>query len=133
MDALKTDLRLVFATDDEADLDVGINDIDTVSGMGNLVQALKVRLLIDKGELTGLGHPRFGSRIREVIGETQTPASFELVRRYVRQTLLEDPRVAEVSQIKVEAKGATGDAFNVRFCVLAVTGGEIQLQVSING
>ena len=131
-DALKTDLRLVFGYD-EVDLELGDRDIETVDGLGNLVQALRLRLLIDQGELSGLGHPRYGSRVRDLIGEPLNSANLELLRRYVRQALLQDPRVDEVTQVKVQPKDETGDVVDVRFKVIAVNGGEVQVQVDLHG
>ncbi len=131
-DALKTDLRLVFGYD-EVDLELGDRDIETVDGLGNLVQALRLRLLIDQGELSGLGHPRYGSRVRDLIGEPLNSANLELLRRYVRQALLQDPRVDEVTQVKVQPKDESGEVIDVRFKVIAVNGGEVQVQVDLHG
>lgn len=131
-DVLKTDLRLVFGYDD-VDLELGEQDVETIDGLANLVQALRLRLLIDQGELTGLGHPRYGSRIRDLIGEPLNRANLELLRRYVRQTLLQDPRVEEVTQVKVKPKDETGEVIDVRFKVIAITGGEVQVQVDLHG
>jgi hypothetical protein len=57
-DPFGTDLRLVFTRGREgADLAIGLQDFETASGIDNLVQALTLRLLVDRGELDGLGHP----------------------------------------------------------------------------
>ena len=49
LDPFGTDLRLVFARGSEgADLAVGLQDLETVSGVENLVQALTLRLLVDR-------------------------------------------------------------------------------------
>ena len=51
-DPFGTDLRLVFARGSEgADLAAGLQDLETVEGLENLVQALTLRLLVDRGEL----------------------------------------------------------------------------------
>lgn len=135
-DVLKTDLSLVFfpkdAIHDEVDLDVGMDDLEIVSGLGNLVQALRLRLLIDKGELAGLGHPRYGSRIREIIGEPHTHANLELLRRYVRQTLLQDPRVEDVTHVVI-TPDTDGEGVVAKFKVIAVTGGEVEVKVDLYG
>jgi phage baseplate assembly protein W len=68
------------------------------------VQALTLRLLVDQGELEALGHPRYGSRIRELLGARLDRANLELMRRIVRQTLLDDPRVAEVVRVVVQSR-----------------------------
>jgi phage baseplate assembly protein W len=133
IDPFDTDLRLVFARGSEgADLAVGLQDLETVSGVENLVQALTLRLLVDRGELDGLGHPRYGSRIRDLIGEPLDRANLELLRRYVRQELLRDPRVEEVLQVRVTPHEPTRDGVDVEARVRAVSGLETSLEVRID-
>jgi len=133
LDPFGTDLRLVFARGSEgADLAVGLQDLETVSGVENLVQALTLRLLVDRGELDGLGHPRYGSRIRDLIGEPLDRANLELLRRYVRQELLRDPRVEEVLQVCVTPHEPTRDGVDVEARVRAVSGLETSLEVRID-
>src|SRR5690348_775751 len=98
-DPLKTDLRLLFSPSGEVDLAVGRDDLQTVDGRDNLAQALKMRLLVGAGELGALGHPRYGSRIQELIGEPLDRANLELLRRFVRKALQRDPRVEEVTRV----------------------------------
>ena len=45
------------------------DDLRTVDGRDNLAQAVINRLLTRQGELAALGHPRYGSRLHELIGE----------------------------------------------------------------
>ena len=133
-DPFGTDLRLVFTRGREgADLAIGLQDFETVSGIDNLVQALTLRLLVDRGELDGLGHPRYGSRIRDLIGEPLDRANLELLRRYVRQELLRDPRVEEVLQVSVTPHDARRDGVDVLARVRAVTGQEASLEVHVDG
>ncbi|WP_298624079.1 hypothetical protein [uncultured Zoogloea sp.] len=133
IDPFGTDLRLVFARGSEgADLAVGLQDLETVSGVENLVQALTLRLLVDRGELDGLGHPRYGSRIRDLIGEPLDRANLELLRRYVRQELQRDPRVEEVLQVRVTPHEPTRDGVDVEARVRAVSGLETSLEVRID-
>jgi phage baseplate assembly protein W len=133
-DVFKTDLRLVFTSQEEmrADLEHAGNTLEAVSGIDNLAQALTLRLLIDQGELTNLGHPRYGSRLKELLGTTLDRANLELMRRYVKQTLLSDPRVAEVIQVQVEIRPATLGIVDVRAIVKAVSGESTQIGVSLN-
>ena len=133
-DPFGTDLRLVFARGSEgADLALGLQDFETVEGLENLVQALTLRLLVDRGELAGLAHPRYGSRIRDLIGEPLDRANLELLRRYVRQELLRDPRVEEVLQVSVTPHDARRDGVDVLARVRAVTGQEASLEVHVDG
>ena len=45
-----------------------VRDAGAVSGRANLAQALVLRLLTRQGALTGLGHPDYGCRLTELIG-----------------------------------------------------------------
>ncbi|GAA5787153.1 hypothetical protein GCM10007860_33620 [Chitiniphilus shinanonensis] len=132
-DPYGTDLRLTFGRrGEEADLAVGMQDLETVSGIDNLLQALALRLLVDRGELGGLGHPRYGSRIRDLLGEPLDRPNLELMRRYVRQTLMQDPRVAEVVSVSVQAAGTRRDSVEVLAQVLAGDGEMAQLEVTFD-
>lgn len=95
------DLRLDFRGDGRVDLTLRGRDLDTLDGVDNLVQALRMRLLTMRGELARLGHPRYGSRVAELIGEPLTRQNLELLRRYVQRALRSDPRVAAVRELSV--------------------------------
>ena len=131
-DPFLTDLRLIFPAHDEADLAVG-RGAETVSGIDNLVQALKLRLLIDRGDLAALGHPRYGTRLRELLGETMDRANRELVRRYVRQAIMADPRVAEVVSVTVTPREPDRGALDVFAAIVAVTGETATLTATLGG
>ena len=131
-DVLKTDLRLVFHEQGSADLALGVADLDTVSGRDNLQQALLLRLLVDRGELAALGHPRYGSRIRELIGETHDRANRELLRRYIRKSLAMDPRVEEVVDVKVESHPTDIDAVDIFAVVKPIEGEPLEVETTVN-
>lgn len=96
-----TDLRVEFRADGSVDLARSGDELDTIEGIDDLVQALKLRLLVMQGELTRLGHPSYGSRVHELVGELLDRTNLELLRRYVRQALLGDPRVAAIRTLEV--------------------------------
>ena len=132
-DELKTDLRLAFKDTGEIDLDWSPStDAATVSGKENLVQALTMRLLVYRGHLEELGHARYGSRVADLIGEPLDRQNLELLRRYVRQALREDPRVEEVTALSVRARPDLPGAVDVRAGIRAVTGDEVELGVSLD-
>ncbi|MBS0371078.1 MAG: DUF2634 domain-containing protein [Proteobacteria bacterium] len=132
-DPFGTDLRLVFPRGEACvDLALGLQDLETIDGLENLVQALTLRLLVDRGELAGLAHPRYGSRIRDLIGEPLDRPNLELLRRYVRQELLRDPRVEEVLQVTVTPHDARRDGVDVVARVRAVGGQEAGVEVRID-
>ncbi len=107
------DLRLVFRDDGSVDLDLGGRDLELVSGIDNLVQALQMRLLVYRGELARLAHPRYGSRVHELIGEPLDRPNLELLRRYVRAALLADPRVASIERLDIRPLAAEPGAVSV--------------------
>jgi phage baseplate assembly protein W len=131
-DALKKDLRLVFLPDGTVDLAAGPVDLETVDGRDNLVQALLLRLLTAQGELQGLGHPRYGSRIRELIGEPMDGPNLELLRRYVRRTLLQDPRVDEVTRVDVKPRLGEPGVVAVEAAVRPLSGAPLEVKMEID-
>jgi len=95
------DLRVDFRDDGTVDLTLRGRDLVTIDGIDDLAQALRLRLLTMRGELSRLGHPRYGSRVSELVGEPLTRQNLELLRRYVHQTLRSDPRVRVVRSLQV--------------------------------
>jgi phage baseplate assembly protein W len=108
-----TDLRLQFRDDGLVDLQTRGRDLDTISGVDDLVQALKLRLSIARGELARLGHPSYGNRVHELIGELLSRPNLELLRRHVRRALLDDPRVASIERLEVRPIAAEPGAVDV--------------------
>lgn len=80
-------------------------DLDTVVGVDNLAQALLLRLLTPFGELTGLGHPAYGSRLCELIGERDTATTRSRAKVFVLQALADEPRVRQVVSLDVVPSG----------------------------
>ena len=79
----------------------GVQDIRLLSGRDNLRQAIMMRLLTPVGELAGLGHPSYGSRLQELVGRRNTETSRNLVRLYILESLQQEARVEKVSKISV--------------------------------
>ena len=129
-DPFGTDLRLHFLGNG-VDLVGGDEDTGVTVGLDTLVQALKMRLLVDRGELSDLGHDRYGSRIRDLLGETLNAANLELLRRTVRKTLLQDPRVLEVPSVTVRA-GLQAGTVDVIARVRAVDDSEVAVEVQVD-
>lgn len=129
---LGSDLRLSFSGDGRADIVWNEHDLAVVTGLDNLAQALTLRLLVQRGELTGLAHPRYGSRIHELIGQTLDRPNLDLLRRHVRRALLEDPRVAAVESLRVDPIAAYPGAVQVTATVRARTGAITQIEVAVD-
>lgn len=76
-------------------------DLTTVGGRDNLAQAIIMRLLTPRGELTPLGHPQYGSRLHELVGTANTETKHNLVKLYILETLQGEPRVEKVIAVTV--------------------------------
>src|SRR5687767_6970630 len=98
-----SDLRLLYLQRggfyEDADLDAGRTrrsgfDIDllNVAGLDALTQAVANRLKTRQGELADLGHPTYGSRHHELMGEPNVQRTRDLIKLYVMQALRDEPR-----------------------------------------
>jgi len=74
-------------------------DLRTVAGRENLAQALVNRLLTRRGELAGLGHPSYGSRLHLLMGGPNNARTRGLAEIYIRESLAEEPRVRAVTRV----------------------------------
>lgn len=130
---LGTDLQLIVESKTEyvglgADLYVRKKgDIGAASGRQNLGQAILHRLLTRKGELSDLGHPAYGSRLHELIGEPNNERTRELVRSYARECIMQEPRVQDITSIIVNV-----DNDNLHIVLLDVTVLPIKNNVPMN-
>lgn len=110
MDLLKAykDLRLTqrgfhVTTSDRTYVDLQptfLGSLDTVDGHTNLAQAIVNRLWTRKGELAELGHPEYGSRLYELIGEPNNLRLRVLTEIYIRDCLAQEERIAEIQYIQ---------------------------------
>lgn len=107
MRRLGTDLALRFpgpvGSWEHADLDVrragtGIRgaDLEVAAGITAAEQMLVNRLKTQRGELAALGHPEYGSRHHELIGQPNVDRTRNLIKLYVLQALADEPRVQKV-------------------------------------
>lgn len=78
-------------------------DLNLVEDEGNLAQAVFNRLKTRKGELAGLGHPDYGSRHHELMGEPNVERTRNLIKLYVLQALRDEPRIEKVLRADVRA------------------------------
>ena len=75
-------------------------DLQTVSDRANLAQAIINRLFTNKGELSRLGHPDFGSRLYQLIGEPNNPRVRGLAELYIRESLAAESRIEAITGIE---------------------------------
>lgn len=76
-------------------------DVDVLKDLENLEQALLLRFLTPVGELAVLGHPNYGSRLFELIGELNNETNRNKAKIFVLQALGDEPRVKEVLSVNV--------------------------------
>lgn len=86
-------------------------DLARVRGVENLQQALILRLLTPLGSLRDLGHATYGSRLHELIGQENVPASRLRARAFVLQAIAQERRVEQV--LSLEIADVTADAPDV--------------------
>lgn len=107
-DILGQDLRAVYRVTDgrHEDLDLDrethrvsgdyLNDLLTAEGVDNAVQAVIHRIKTVKGELSELGHPEYGSRHHELIGQPNSENNRNLVKLYILQALALEARIEKI-------------------------------------
>jgi phage baseplate assembly protein W len=73
-----------------------VRDLVLADGVDNITQAIIHRLKTCYGELASLGHPDYGSRHNELIGEPNTEHNRSLVKLYILQALAKEPRIEKI-------------------------------------
>jgi phage baseplate assembly protein W len=101
-------------------LETGRVDLDTHAGADNLVQALLLRLLTPKGELAVLGHPDYGSRLEELIGELNSETIRNRAKLYTLEALTADPRVKQVLSVNVKQNSRDRTQVDIAVKLLAI-------------
>lgn len=82
-------------------VETGKLDLDTFSQADNLIQALLLRFMTPVGELTLLGHPDYGSRLVELIGELNSETNRNRAKLFTLQALQAEPRIKEIRSVTV--------------------------------
>jgi phage baseplate assembly protein W len=137
---LKTDLALSrreagTQTSDRQGVDLlnARGDLLLADGRRNLAQALLNRLYTRRGALAQLGHPGYGSRLHQLIGEPDTRRTRALAEFYVREALTADPRVKEVAAVTFEKPDRTTlqrHVLAMHVTVIPVDGGAMTVTVA---
>jgi len=76
-------------------------DTDVTTGRDNLAQAITMRLLTPKGEMASLGHPEYGSRLHELIGQANTATKYSLAKLYILESLESESRIGKIIDLVV--------------------------------
>jgi phage baseplate assembly protein W len=78
-------------------------DIAVVAGVPAAEQLLVNRLKTQRGELTPIGHPDYGSRHHELIGQPNVQRTRNLIKLQVLDAMSREPRVEKVLDCRVYA------------------------------
>ena len=89
-------------------------------GRETLAQALMLRLLTKQGSLTQLGHPQYGSRLVNLIGQENNETNRHLARLYTIEALKQEPRVRDVTGLAVETVPDEPHTIRISFSVLPI-------------
>lgn len=100
--------------------ETGENDLDLLSRADNLSQALLLRFLTEVGELKQLGHPDYGSRLFELIGELNNETNRNRAKLFVLEALQAEPRVKEVRSVIVTQNRAERTRMDISVSLLPV-------------
>ena len=95
-------------------------DLATLQGAENLSQALLLRFLTPTGEMTILGHPDYGSRLFELIGELNNDTNRNRAKMFVLQSLAGEPRVKQVLSIRVTQNAADRTRMDISVSLLSI-------------
>lgn len=95
-------------------------DLELVSDLDNLAQAITMRLLTPKGELAALAHPDYGCRLHELIGFPNTATTRNLAKLYVVEALKQERRVAEIKNVEVSPHPGDRNRIDVFVQVLPI-------------
>lgn len=88
-------------------------DFTPRDGLENLAQAVILRLLTPRGELAALGHPEYGSRVHELIGQENNTTRRNLLKLFILEALKLEPRVEKVAELRVEPSPGTRSTVDV--------------------
>lgn len=100
-------------------------DLVLHGGVEAITQAIANRLKTRKGELAPLGHPNYGSRHHELMGEPNTERVRNLIKLFVLQALRDEPRIEKVLRATVRPDHEPPrDMVRIELTVRLITGPE---------
>jgi phage baseplate assembly protein W len=99
-------------------------DLSKSEDRNNLAQAVAIRLLTPRGDLSHLGHPDYGSRLHELVGEGNTETNRNLARLYILESLQHEARVEKVLAVSVKPAAGRRSAIEISLRVQPVGGSQ---------
>lgn len=103
-------------------------DMELVNGLANARQSIYNQILTEKGTYPSIDS-EYGSEIYEALGEDFEDATVEALQVYIKNALLENPRVKEITRIE-PYKTVTGE-LNIILNIVLVNGTENTLNLNI--
>jgi phage baseplate assembly protein W len=95
-------------------------DLQRLIGVQDLQQALLLRFLTQVGELAHLGHPEYGSRLHELVGEPNTETTRNRAKLFALQALQQEPRISAVQSVEIRTDRSRPTVLEVRAAVLTI-------------
>jgi phage baseplate assembly protein W len=95
-------------------------DLELLSAADNLMQALLLRFLTPVGELAALGHPDYGSRLFELLGESNTETNRNRAKLFVLQALAAEPRVKKVTNVQITQNRADRTRMDIKISLIPI-------------
>jgi phage baseplate assembly protein W len=92
-------------------------DLAVVDEVAAARQLLANRLKTRRGELAALGHPDYGSRHHELIGEPNTERTRNLVKLHVLEALRREPRIQKVERCDVTTASRPRDVVRIELTI----------------
>lgn len=80
-----------------------LEDIAAITRTENLQQSLINRIMTKKGEIDELGHPEYGSRHHDLIGEPNTESNRNLIKFHILECLSHEPRIERILRAQVKS------------------------------
>lgn len=97
-------------------------DLARLSEVENLQQALLLRFLTPVGELSELGHPDYGCRLHELIGEPNTESNRNRAKLFTLLSLQAEPRVKKVLAVNVTTRRQNPSQVDIAVSLQAIDG-----------
>lgn len=123
--AIHRELRPVYRVTETPKLPARDWDFTPRDGLENLAQAVILRLLTPRGELAALGHPEFGSRLHELIGQENNTTKRNLLKLFILEAMKAEPRIEKVTELAVTPSPGARSTVDVLLRVKPVAVSEI--------
>ncbi len=125
-------MKVRFSSEGDAGISIIGADAEMTRNFETLKQAIIMRLLVQTGELTQLGHPEYGSRLNELIGHPLHEANLQLMKRFVKISLKHEKRIKKIETIKAYTSSNNPGAAFIDLSVIAQNGETGSIGVTVH-